>query len=85
MARSFLRLPAVKQRTGLSRPTIYARMAEGTFPRQVSLGGRAVGWVEDQIEEWVTQQIERGRKVRNDRHPNGRLKAGRSEQPCGES
>jgi prophage regulatory protein len=81
MAKSILRLPAVKARTGLSRATIYARMAEGTFPRQVSLGERAVGWIESQIEDWLTQQIEQGRKVRDDRYPDGRLKAGRSERP----
>jgi hypothetical protein len=54
---------------------------ENSYPRQISLGERAVGWIEDQIEEWLKRQIEQGRKVRQDRHPNGRLKAGRSEQP----
>jgi prophage regulatory protein len=28
----------------LSRSTIYLRIAQGVFPRPVSLGGRAVGW-----------------------------------------
>jgi prophage regulatory protein len=84
MAKSILRLPRVKMRTGLSRATIYARMAQGTFPRHVSLGERAVGWLEEEIDEWLMRRIEQGRKVRQDRHPNGRLKAGRSEQPRGE-
>jgi prophage regulatory protein len=84
MAKSILRLPAIKARTGLSRATIYARMAQGTFPKQVSLGERCVGWIEDQIEEWLTRQIEQGREVRQARHPNGRLKARRLEQPHGE-
>jgi prophage regulatory protein len=47
MTDSILRLPAVKTRTGLSRSTIYLRVSQGTFPRPVSLGGRAVGWVEE--------------------------------------
>lgn len=81
MAKSILRLPAVKARTGLSRATIYARMSQGTFPKQIPLGERAVGWVEGEIEEWLARQIEQGRKVRQDRHPNGRLKASRLEQP----
>jgi prophage regulatory protein len=44
MIQSILRLPAVKTSTGLSRSTVYLRIAQGAFPRPVSLGGRAVGW-----------------------------------------
>ena len=60
---SILRLPAVKARTGLSRSTIYLRISEGTFPKQVSLGARAVGFVESEIEEWLSRQIEKSRKA----------------------
>ena len=42
----FLRRPEVTARTGLSRSTIQVRLAEGHFPRPVSLGSRAVGWIE---------------------------------------
>jgi prophage regulatory protein len=61
MATSILRLPAVKSRTGLSRSTIYLRMAEGTFPKPISLGDRAVGWVEDEITDWLDGRIEASR------------------------
>ena len=61
MATSILRLPAVKTRTGLSRSTIYLRMAEGTFPNPISLGDRAVGWVEDEITDWLDGRIEASR------------------------
>ena len=40
---TILRLPDVKRSTGLSRSTIYQRITRGTFPKPVSLGGRAVG------------------------------------------
>jgi prophage regulatory protein len=63
MAQVILRLPAVKSRTGLSRSTIYAKISEGDFPVQVSLGKRAVGFVESEIEQWITRQIERSRKA----------------------
>lgn len=63
MVTSILRLPAVKARTGLSRSTVYLRVAEGTFPKPVSLGGRAVGWVESEIQQWLEQQIEASRKA----------------------
>lgn len=57
MAITILRLPIVKTRTGLSRSTIYLRVSKKSFPEPVSLGGRAVGWIEDEIEEWLKAQI----------------------------
>ena len=62
MTHTILRLPRVKARTGLSRSTIYLRVAEGSFPRPVSLGGRAVGWVESEVQKWLEQRIEASRK-----------------------
>lgn len=61
MTHNILRLPAVKARTGLSRSTIYRRISNGDFPRPVSLGGRAVGWLESEIDEWLAEQIESSR------------------------
>lgn len=63
MTHTILRLLAVKGRTGLSRSTIYLRMSQGTFPKPVSLGARAVGWVEAEVQEWVQRQIEGSRKA----------------------
>jgi prophage regulatory protein len=60
---AILRLKEVQARTGLSRSTIYQRVSNGAFPRQVSLGGqRAVGWVEQEIEEYLARLIERSRE-----------------------
>ena len=63
MATAILRLPAVKARTGLSRSTIYLRVSEDTFPKPVSLGGRAVGWIEAEVQSWLEQRIEASRKA----------------------
>ena len=63
MATAILRLPTVKDRTGLSRSTIYLRISQGKFPKPVSLGGRAVGWVEVEIEDWLNQQITTSRQA----------------------
>jgi prophage regulatory protein len=52
-----LRLPQVKTITGLSKSTIYARISEGTFPKQVPLGPRLVVWVESDIQKWITEQV----------------------------
>jgi prophage regulatory protein len=58
MKNRIIRLPEIKQRIGLSRSTIYARISEGTFPTQVPLGGRAVGWLDSEIDQWITEQID---------------------------
>ncbi len=54
---TILRLPAVLARTGLSRSTLYALMAEGQFPASVSLGMRSVGWLESDITDWIRQRL----------------------------
>tara|TARA_B110000305_G_C19302566_1_gene569888 strand:+ start:727 stop:933 length:207 start_codon:yes stop_codon:yes gene_type:complete len=61
MAIFVLRLPAVKERTGLSRSSIYLRITNHQFPAPISLGGRAVGWLEEDIGNWLKQKIEQGR------------------------
>jgi len=53
----FLRLPQVKATTGLSKSTIYARIAEGTFPKQIPIGPRLVVWVESDIQNWIAEQV----------------------------
>ncbi len=60
----FLRLPEVLARTGLSGSTIYVRLDQGRFPRPVSLGARAVGWIEAEVDEWIRERIERSRGAR---------------------
>ena len=52
-----LRLPEVKSETGLSRSALYQRISEGTFPKQVNLGGRAVGWLASDVENWIKQCV----------------------------
>ena len=59
-----LRRPLVQERTGLSRSSIYLRISEGRFPRPVSLGARAVGWLESEITEWLNRRIESSRQGR---------------------
>ncbi len=56
-----IRLPEVKAMTGLSKSTIYARIAEGTFPKQIPLGPRLVVWVESDIQNWIAVQVSAAR------------------------
>jgi len=73
MDTAILRLPAVKARTGLSRSTIYLRISEGSFPKPISLGGRAVGWVEAEINAWLNRQIEHSRQAKSEGRAEQRL------------
>jgi prophage regulatory protein len=57
----FLRLTQVRDCTGLSKSTIYARIAEGTFPKQIPLGPRLVVWVESDIQNWIAEQVSAAR------------------------
>lgn len=59
---AFMRLPAVKARTGLSRASIYAKIATGDFPAPVNLGARAVAWVDDDISSWMAACIAASRR-----------------------
>lgn len=55
-----LRRPLVQEMTGLSRSSIYAKMADGSFPRPVQIGARAVAWKESDILNWMQQLPEAG-------------------------
>jgi prophage regulatory protein len=50
-----LRLREVLGRVGLSRSSVYKFISEGKFPKQVSLGARAVGFYEHEIDLWINQ------------------------------
>jgi prophage regulatory protein len=62
MTHTIQRLPEVKKLIKLSRSTIYSYVAAGKFPKPIRLGGRAVGWIESEIQEWLRQRIEASRK-----------------------
>ena len=58
-----LRLPDVEALTGLKKTAIYAGIKAGTFPAPVSLGEKAVGWVESEIDAWIAARIHASRKA----------------------
>ncbi len=62
MINSLIRLPVVKERTGLSRSTIYLRISEGSFPKPVLLGSRAVAWIASEIDSWIQERVEQSRR-----------------------
>lgn len=48
-----LRIKAVLERTGLSRSTMYRKMQNGTFPKNVQISTRCAGWRESAIHAWL--------------------------------
>jgi prophage regulatory protein len=63
MNNRLLRLAEVRNRTALSRSSIYAYMAEGKFPQPVNIGPRSVAWIESDVTEWVAARIAGHRKA----------------------
>jgi prophage regulatory protein len=57
MLQTILRLPSVKAATGYSRSTLYLRISQGLWPKQVSLGARAVGWPADEVDAMNAARI----------------------------
>lgn len=71
-ALTILRRKQVEARTGLSRSSIYARLRRNpkrpgdydpTFPKPISVGAKAVGWIEAEIDAWLAAQVEKSRKA----------------------
>lgn len=69
-APTILRRKQVEARTGLSRSAIYAKLRSNpkrpsdydpTFPQPIAIGARAVGWIESEIDAYLTAQIEKSR------------------------
>jgi prophage regulatory protein len=57
MARTLLRMPEVIRRTGSSTTDIYTGMKNGTFPKSVPIGRRSVGWVDEEVDDWIERRI----------------------------
>lgn len=71
-ALTILRRKQVEARTGLSRSSIYAKLRHNpkrpsdydpTFPTPVSIGAKAIGFIESEIEAWIAAQIQKSRKA----------------------
>ncbi|HAS21597.1 MAG TPA: transcriptional regulator [Idiomarina loihiensis] len=69
---TLIKIKDVMKATSLARPTIYKYIKNGTFPRPVSLGGRAVAWVREEIEDWIEQRVaERDSEIKQIKNEEG--------------
>ncbi|MBV8103159.1 MAG: AlpA family transcriptional regulator [Hyphomicrobiales bacterium] len=48
-----IRMKTILARTGLSRFTIYRKIAEGTFPPRIKISVNGAGWKESEIDRWI--------------------------------
>lgn len=55
-----IRMAEVQKKIGLCKASIYNRIAEGSFPKPVSLGGRSVGWLESALDQWIFERCNAG-------------------------
>ena len=71
MPQTLLRLPDLTAKTGLGRSAVYARITpnpkrpndyDPTFPKPIKIGGRAVAWLESEVDAWIAQRISSNRK-----------------------
>ncbi len=61
-----MRLPEVCAVTGLGRSFIYQLQAAGSFPQRVKLGARAVGWLEDEVQRWLSDKVAENRQRKSE-------------------
>ena len=52
-----IRLRTVLDRSGLSRSTLYRKIAEGTFPAQIKISINGAGWRESEINRWIADPV----------------------------
>lgn len=52
-----IRLQTVLARTGLSRSTLYRKIAEGTFPAQLKISVHGAGWHESAVQRWIADPV----------------------------
>ena len=52
-----IRLKTVLARTGLSRSTMYRKIAEGTFPCQIKISVHGAGWRESAVNRWIADPV----------------------------
>ncbi len=56
------RIRTVMARTGLSRSSVYHKIGEDEFPPSINIGTRSVGWIAEEVEQWIQDRINESRR-----------------------
>jgi len=62
MDNRIMKRPTVEDVTGLSRSSIYEKMKTGTFPKNIKLSERSVGWLAHEVQEWLKNRVSASRQ-----------------------
>jgi len=66
MPNAILRLPAVQERVGLRRTSIYGLIRAGTFPQPIKISARASGWLSEDVDRWIAARVAQSRGESNE-------------------
>jgi prophage regulatory protein len=77
--RKLLKIEGVLACIPYSRTQLYEKIADGTFPRPIHLGGQASFWVEDEVAAWVEARIDAERPM-SDPLPSGTVRHGKKKK-----
>lgn len=58
-----LKILAVCKKTGFAKPTIFLKVRKGEFPKPIKLGARATGWLESDIDDWISERVAASRQA----------------------
>ena len=57
MSDRFVRLPELRRSVPVSKSTLYLWISQGKFPAPHSLGGRAVAWLQSEVDAWMESRL----------------------------
>lgn len=60
-----LRLPQVMQQTGLKKTKLYELQAAGSFPMRIQITSATVGWIEDEVQQWILRRVAASKPLRS--------------------
>ena len=52
-----LRIEKVVDKTGVAKSSLYLMMSKKLFPQAIKLGARSVGWLESEVDEWISMRV----------------------------
>jgi len=55
--KNLLKMPEVREKTGLSRSHLYSLAQSGDFPKPLKLSERSSAWVESEVQDWIDSRI----------------------------
>ena len=60
---TIIRMPAVREATGISRTTIWRLVKQNQFPAPLKLSERTVGWRRVDVEKWIAERPVAGANI----------------------